>query len=71
MAGAGVKAGMTYGETDDYSYNIVKDPVHIHDLNATTLHLLGVDHTKLTYRFAGRDYRLTDVHGNVVKSVIT
>jgi hypothetical protein len=71
MAGAGVKAGTTYGETDDYSYNIVKDPVHIHDLNATTLHLLGVDHTKLTYRFAGRDYRLTDVHGNVVKSVIT
>ncbi|MCE9630648.1 MAG: DUF1501 domain-containing protein [Planctomycetia bacterium] len=71
MAGAGVKAGMTYGETDDYSYNIVKDPVHIHDLNATTLHLLGIEHTKLTYRFAGRDYRLTDVHGNVVKDILT
>ena len=70
MAGAGVKAGTTYGETDDYSYNIVKDPVHIHDLNATTLHLLGIDHTKLTYRFAGRDYRLTDVHGTVISDVI-
>jgi hypothetical protein len=70
MAGAGVKAGTTYGETDDYSYNVTKDPVHIHDLNATTLHLLGIDHTKLTYRFAGRDYRLTDVHGNVVKGVL-
>lgn len=71
MAGAGVKAGTVYGETDDYSYNIVRDPVHIHDLNATTLHLLGVDHTKLTYRFAGRDYRLTDVHGNVVKGILS
>ena len=70
MAGAGVKAGTTHGETDDYSYNVAKDPVHIHDLNATTLHLLGIDHTKLTYRFAGRDYRLTDVHGNVVKRVL-
>ncbi len=71
MAGAGVKAGTIHGETDDFSYNIVRDPVHIHDLNATTLHLLGIDHTKLTYRFAGRDYRLTDVHGNVVKSILT
>ena len=71
MAGAGVRAGMTHGETDDYSYNIVKDPVHIHDLNATTLHLLGIDHTKLTYRFAGRDYRLTDVHGTVVNAVLS
>lgn len=70
MAGAGVKAGTVYGETDDYSYNIVRDPVHIHDLNATTLHLLGVDHTKLTYRFAGRDYRLTDVHGHIVKGIV-
>lgn len=64
-------AGMTYGETYDYSYNTVEDPVHIHDLNATTLHLLGIDHTKLTYRFAGRDYRLTDVHGTVVKNILT
>ena len=71
MAGAGVNAGTVHGETDDYSYNIVRDPVHIHDLNATTLHLLGVDHTRLTYRFAGRDYRLTDVHGNVVKALLS
>ena len=70
MAGAGVKAGIVYGATDDYSYNIVRDPVHIHDLNATTLHLMGVDHTKLTYRFAGRDYRLTDVHGHIVKGIL-
>ena len=70
MAGAGVKGGHVFGETDDFSYNIVKDPVHIHDLNATALHLLGIDHTRLTYRFQGRDYRLTDVHGEVVRSVI-
>ena len=70
LAGAGVKAGTVYGATDDYSYNIVENPVHVHDLNATTLHLLGIDHTKLTYRFAGRDYRLTDVHGTVVGGVL-
>jgi hypothetical protein len=70
LAGAGVKRGSVFGETDDFSYNIVKDAVHIHDLNATTLHLLGVDHTKLTYRFAGRDYRLTDVHGNAVRGIL-
>jgi hypothetical protein len=70
MAGAGVKKGTTWGETDDYSYNIVRDPVHVHDLNATILHLLGVDHTRLTYRFQGRDYRLTDIHGNVVKGLL-
>jgi len=70
MAGAGVRKGMTYGETDDYSYNIVKDPVHVHDLNATIMHLLGVDHERLTYRFQGRDYRLTDIHGTVVKPVL-
>lgn len=66
MAGGGMKAGLTYGETDDYGYNIVRDPVHVHDLNATIMHLMGVDHEKLTYRFQGRDFRLTDVHGNVV-----
>ncbi len=70
MAGAGIKGGMTYGETDDYCYNIVKDPVHIHDLNATILHQLGIDHTKLTYRYQGRDFRLTDVEGNVVKPIL-
>ncbi|MCC7422115.1 MAG: DUF1501 domain-containing protein [Planctomycetaceae bacterium] len=70
MAGGGIKPGVTWGETDEYSYNIVKDPVHIHDLHATMLHCLGVDHTRLTYKFQGRYYRLTDVHGNVVKGIL-
>jgi hypothetical protein len=70
MAGGGVKAGYALGETDDYSYNIAKDPVHVHDLNATILHLLGIDHTKLTYKYQGRHFRLTDVHGEVVKKVL-
>ena len=70
MAGGGVKPGFTYGETDDYSYNIVRDPVHIHDLNATMLHCLGINHERLTYRFQGRDYRLTDIHGNVIKDLL-
>jgi len=70
LAGGGIKPGVTYGETDDFCYNIVKDPVHIHDLNATVLHLLGIDHTKLTYRFQGRDFRLTDVAGNVVTPIL-
>jgi uncharacterized protein (DUF1501 family) len=70
MAGGGVKAGTTYGETDEFSYNITKDPVHVHDLQATVLHLLGIDHTKLTFKFQGRHYRLTDVHGEVVKGVL-
>ena len=70
MAGGGVKPGISYGETDDFSYNIVKDPVHVHDLHATMLHLLGIDHTKLTYQFQGRDFRLTDVRGRVVDGVL-
>jgi uncharacterized protein (DUF1501 family) len=70
MAGAGVKSGTVYGETDDFSYNIARDPVHIHDLNATVLHLLGINHKALTYRHQGRDYRLTDVHGNVINGII-
>lgn len=70
MAGAGVKKGTVFGETDDYSYNIVKDGVHVHDLNATILHLLGIDHERLIHRFQGRDFRLTDVHGNVVSEVL-
>lgn len=70
MAGAGVKPGTVHGETDDYSYNIVRDPVHIHDLNATILQLLGIDHKQLTYRHQGRDYRLTDVHGNVIREIL-
>lgn len=71
LAGAGIKAGTTIGETDDYCYNIVKDPVHVHDLNATILHLLGIDHTRLTYRYQGRDFRLTDIHGELVKSILS
>jgi hypothetical protein len=70
MAGGGVRAGITYGETDDYSYNIVRDPVHIHDFQATLLHLLGIDHERLTFRFQGRDFRLTDVSGKVVRGVL-
>jgi len=70
LAGAGINAGTTYGETDEYSYNIVKDPVHVHDLNATILHLLGIDHTRLTYRYQGRDFRLTDIHGEVVPGIL-
>jgi len=70
MAGGGIKPGMVLGETDDYSYNVVRDPVHIHDLNATILHCLGFNHERLIYRHQGRDYRLTDVHGNVVKEVL-
>jgi Protein of unknown function (DUF1501) len=70
MAGGGMKAGLTFGETDDYCYNVVKDPVHVHDLQATILHCLGIDHKRLTYRFQGRDFRLTDVGGEVVKQVL-
>ena len=70
MAGGGVKAGTTYGESDDFAFNIVKDPVHIHDLHATMLHLLGIDHTKLTFPYQGRNFRLTDVHGEVVQGVL-
>jgi hypothetical protein len=70
MAGAGVNKGTTYGETDDFSYNIVKESVHVHDLNATILHLMGVEHTRLTYRYQGRDFRLTDIHGEAVKKLL-
>ena len=70
MAGGGMKPGIVHGETDDYSYNIVKDPVHVHDMNATILHCLGIDHTKLTYRFQGRYFRLTDVHGSLVRELL-
>lgn len=71
MAGAGVKAGFSYGETDDFSYNITQNPVHVHDFQATLLHLLGVDHERLTFKFQGRRYRLTDVHGKVVEAILT
>ena len=88
MAGGGIKAGITYGRTDDYGYNIADadgnpmkpkpnkehwtpGTMHIHDLNATILHLLGIDHKRLTYRYQGRDFRLTDVHGHVIKDLIS
>ena len=70
LAGGGIKPGVSYGETDDFCYNIVKDPVHVHDLHATILHCLGIDHTRLTYKFQGRAFRLTDVGGRVVNAVL-
>ena len=70
LAGGGVKPGVTYGETDDLGMNVLRDPVHVHDFQATVLHLLGINHEKLTYRFQGRDFRLTDVHGEVVKGIL-
>jgi uncharacterized protein (DUF1501 family) len=70
LAGGGIKGGVQWGETDELGYRVVKDEVTVHDLHATMLHLLGIDHTKLTYRFLGRDYRLTDVFGNVVKGIL-
>ncbi len=71
MAGAGVKQGYTHGQTDDFSYNVVKDPVHVHDFHATLMHLFGIDHERLTFKHQGRRYRLTDVHGNVVKDLLS
>jgi arylsulfatase A-like enzyme len=70
LAGGGLKRGYVHGTTDELGFNVVENPVHVHDLNATLLHLLGFDHERLTYRFQGRDYRLTDIHGNVVHSLI-
>jgi hypothetical protein len=70
LAGAGIKPGASHGETDDYCYNITHNPVHVHDLHATLLHCLGIDHTRLTYKFQGRYHRLTDVSGNVVREVL-
>jgi hypothetical protein len=71
LAGAGVKGGITYGQTDEYGINIVSKPCHVHDYHATILHLMGIDHKKLTYRYAGRDFRLTDVHGSVLHEILT
>ncbi len=70
MAGGGIQPGITHGETDDYCYNITRDPVHVHDLHATILHCLGMDHTRLTFKFQGRHFRLTDVHGEVVRKIL-
>jgi uncharacterized protein (DUF1501 family) len=71
LAGGGIKPGTVFGETDDFCYNIASDPVHVHDLNATILRCLGIDHEKLTFKFQGRDYRLTDVHGKLVKGILS
>ena len=70
LAGGGIRPGLTYGTTDDFGFHVVDNPVHIHDLQATILHLLGFDHERLTYHHAGRDFRLTDVHGHVVQDVL-
>lgn len=70
MAGGGIKPGTVFGQTDDFGWNVVKDPVHVHDMQATILHLCGIDHTRLTFRYQGRQYRLTDVHGNIVKGIL-
>jgi hypothetical protein len=70
LAGGGVKGGQVYGQTDDFAWNITADPVHVHDLQATILHLMGIDHTRLTFRYQGRQFRLTDVHGHVVRGIL-
>ena len=70
MAGGGIKPGLTFGGTDELGFNVVENPVHVHDLQATILHLLGLDHERLTFRSAGRDFRLTDVHGKLIKEIL-
>jgi arylsulfatase A-like enzyme len=70
MAGGGIKPGVTYGASDDFGFNPAKDPVHVHDFQATILHLLGIDHERLTFKFQGRQFRLTDVHGKVVRPIL-
>jgi arylsulfatase A-like enzyme len=70
MAGAGIKKGITYGATDAFGYNIVENPVHVHDFQATLMHLMGIDHEKFTFKFQGRRFRLTDVHGSVVNDIL-
>ena len=70
MAGGGVKGGIVHGATDEFGYKAVKDKMHVHDLHATILHLVGLDHKRLTYRYSGRDFRLTDVHGSVVHDIL-
>jgi hypothetical protein len=70
LAGGGIRPGITHGATDEHGFNVVSGGVHVHDLNATVLERLGIDHTRLTFRFQGRDYRLTDVHGQVVREIL-
>ena len=71
MAGGGIRAGMTYGETDHVGYNIAKDPVHVHDFQATVMHLMGLDHEQLVFKYQGRRFRLTDVHGEVIEPIVS
>jgi uncharacterized protein (DUF1501 family) len=71
LAGGGIRPGISHGQTDDHGFNVLSGGVHVHDLNATALHCLGIDHTRLIYRFQGRDYRLTDVHGSVISKILT
>ncbi len=66
-----MRGGMSYGKTDDFGFDVVENPVHVHDLHATMLHIMGINHEKLTYRYQGRDFRLTDVHGHVVRDILT
>ena len=70
MAGGGIKPGMTYGATDEFGYNVVENGVHVHDFNATILHLMGIDHERLTFKYQGRRFRLTDVHGEVIEPIL-
>jgi hypothetical protein len=70
LAGGGVKSGMVYGATDEFGWHAIENRVHVHDLHATILHLLGINHEKLTYRYSGRDFRLTDVHGKIVQDIL-
>ena len=71
FAGGGIKPGITYGSSDDYSYSVEENGVHVHDFHATILHMLGIDHERLTFKYQGRHFRLTDVHGHVVKSIVS
>ena len=71
MAGGGIKPGITYGETDEFGYNVVKNPVHMHDFHATLMHTMGIDHEQLTYKYQGRRFRLTDIAGNVINDILT
>jgi hypothetical protein len=70
LAGGGIKGGMTYGATDEFGFKAEENRVHVHDLHATVLHLMGLDHTRLTYTYSGRDFRLTDVHGNLIRPIL-
>jgi hypothetical protein len=71
LAGGGIKGGTTYGTSDEFGMHVAENPVHVHDLHATILHQLGLDHEKLTYRYSGRDFRLTDIHGEVVRGILS